>query len=222
MDAARATAPGDVADETERLWRALRREVWIVTAADGARRGGLTVTWLQNVSLDRRFPAALVALSANHFTTELVEASGWFAASLLERGQVAEGIRFASSSGRDADKLAGLDLEFTPRGTPRLVRCLAWFEAQVYARLEAGGRRFYWGEITAASGPAEGTPLTDYELVAGASADERRRLGERLTQDVAELADVEAAWRSAPPVAFRRGEANRSAAAVSGSGLRKI
>mgnify|MGYP002087204098 CR=1 FL=1 len=61
--------PSDI----DALLRLVDREVWIVTAAAGGKRGGLTATWVAQASIDRERPVILAGLAPNHFTTELVE-----------------------------------------------------------------------------------------------------------------------------------------------------
>src|SRR6476620_897039 len=91
--------------------RLLDREIWIITAADGDRRGGLVATWVMPASIDPQRPALLAAIGANHFTADLVLASRAFAAHLLRPDQVELAWNFARDSGRSRDKLAGLTIE---------------------------------------------------------------------------------------------------------------
>src|SRR4051812_18349024 len=55
--------------------RLVDREVWIVTAAVGERRGGLVATWVAQASLDDTRPVMAIALATNHYTAELVAES---------------------------------------------------------------------------------------------------------------------------------------------------
>jgi flavin reductase (DIM6/NTAB) family NADH-FMN oxidoreductase RutF len=118
--------------------RLLDRELWIVTASDGQRRGGLLATWVSSASIDPERPVLLAALAPNHFTAELVLASKAFAAHLLLPGQVEVAWNFASSSGRNRDKLAGLAVERHITLSPVLAHCLAWFDCQVFTHYDAG------------------------------------------------------------------------------------
>jgi flavin reductase (DIM6/NTAB) family NADH-FMN oxidoreductase RutF len=127
--------------------RLLDRELWVVTAADGERRGGLLATWVSPASIDRERPVLLAALAPNHFTAELVLASKAFAAHLLRPDQVELAWNFANGSGRSRDKLAGLEIEHRVTGSPVLVDSLAWFDCRVFAQYDAGDRLFLWGEV---------------------------------------------------------------------------
>jgi len=182
-------------DSAESLFRRLRREVWIVTSSDGLLRGGLTATWVHPVSIDRERPVVLLSLATNHHTTELVQASGRLAACLLSRDQVGIALRFALTSGRDVDKLGGLDVTHTPAEVPRLVDCQAWLEGRVFARLEAGGRTFFWADVTAAQSLFTSELLYDHDLFASATPPERQKLLERLGDDVRAQRPLDEAWR---------------------------
>lgn len=127
--------------------RLLDREVWIVTAADGHRRGGLLATWVSPASIDRQRPVLLAALAPNHFTTELVLSSKAFGAHLLRPDQIDRAWNLASGSGRSRDKLGGLETKRRATGSPILADCIAWFDCQIFAQFDAGDRMFFWGEV---------------------------------------------------------------------------
>src|SRR5687768_5136601 len=129
--------------------RLLDRELWVVSALDGQRRGGLVATLVSPASIDRARPVLLAALAPNHFTAELVLASKAFAAHLLLPAQVAVAWNFASGSGRSRDKLVGVAVEQQLTGSPVLIDCLAWFDCRVFAHYDAGDRLFMWGQVMA-------------------------------------------------------------------------
>ena len=54
--------------KVQEVFRLVDRELWIVTAADKSRRGGLVATWVAQASLDPESPVLLIALATNHFT----------------------------------------------------------------------------------------------------------------------------------------------------------
>src|SRR5262245_18737322 len=142
--------------------RLLDREVWVITASNEQRRRGLLATWIAPASIERQRPVLLAALGANHFTTELVEASKAFAAHLVRPDQTQLAWNFARDSGRSRDKLAGLAVERRATGSPVLTDCLSWFDCRVFGRYEAGDRSFYWADVIAGSGPDPGCPSTAF------------------------------------------------------------
>ena len=127
----------------------LDRELWIITAADGERRGGLLATWVAPAAIDREQPVLFVGIAPSHFTAELVQASRAFAAHLLRPDQSELAWNFAASSGRQRDKLAGLAVDRGDSGAPILANCLAWFDCRVFARYDAGDRLLVWGDVVA-------------------------------------------------------------------------
>src|SRR4051794_28161309 len=70
------------------LLRRLDRELWLVTAGSGGRRGGLIATFVSQASIVPEMPRMIVGLAQQHHTRELVEASGAFALHLLGEDQV--------------------------------------------------------------------------------------------------------------------------------------
>jgi len=177
----------------------VRREVWIVTAAAGGRRGGLTATWVTAASIDRQRPLMLAGLAANHFTAELVEAAGAFATHLLRPDQTELAWDFARDSGRERDKFAGLVTEAGPTGSPRLADCLGWLECRVVARLAAGERTYFWGEVVAGERHGAGTALTDHQLMQQLSDDRRQHLAACRYADIGIQRTVHDRWRATLP-----------------------
>ena len=70
------------------LFASLDRELWLVTARDGPRRGGLIATFVSQVTIVPDMPRMLVGLARQHYTWELVEASGAFALHLIGEPQL--------------------------------------------------------------------------------------------------------------------------------------
>src|SRR5262245_24142815 len=96
------------AADVDSVFRLLDRAIWIITAQDGTRRGGLAATWVMQSSIDPAQPLIVAGIAPNHFTAELIEASGAFAAHLLVEDQCDLAFAFAIGSGRDREKLIGL------------------------------------------------------------------------------------------------------------------
>ena len=191
----------------ETVLRLVNREVWIITAADGSQRGGLAASWVQPASVDSQRPVLLAGIAPNHFTAELIDASGAFAAHLLRSDQIDLAWNFASDSGRNRDKLADLTVTNGKTGSPILTDCLAWCDCRVFARLDAGDRLFYWADLVGASAPSptiplppsergdRNKPLREHEFIQCLNGDQRAALLAAREADVMIQRPKHEAWR---------------------------
>lgn len=197
--------------------RLIDREIWVITAADGERRGGLVATWVSTASIDRDRPVLLAGIAPNHFTAELVQASGAFAAHLLRPDQSAVAWNFAAGSGRDRDKLASVECSRGQTGSPLLADCLAWFDCRVFARYDAGDRLFFWADVAGTlrvpslgngssmaddgtrSVPTTTATLREHVFITSLTDDQRRQLLADRTADLAVHRPLYDSWRSKKP-----------------------
>ena len=186
------TPPADI----DALLRLVDREVWIVTAAAGGKRGGLTATWVAQASIDRERPVILAGLAPNHFTTELVEEGQAFGAHLLAETQVDLAWNFAKDSGRERDKLAELAIGRRLSGPPILQDCLAWFDCRVFARYAAGDRLFYWADVVYAEKRGTGSPLREQAFIRSLTDDQRKTLAVQREADVQIQRSLAESWRA--------------------------
>jgi flavin reductase (DIM6/NTAB) family NADH-FMN oxidoreductase RutF len=83
-------------------------------------------------------PRVLVVLYKRNYTHDLVEAKGSFALSLLSEAQVDLIPKLGFVSGRDTDKLDGLDYTLTERGNPIFVGSIGWLECTVIDAFDFG------------------------------------------------------------------------------------
>src|SRR5436189_5304308 len=114
------------------------RELWLVTAGAGSRRGGLISSTVSRASIVAEVPRICLNLARQHFTWELVEASNTFAVHLLGEEHLEWIWRFGTQSGRTLDKFHDLSVGAGQTGSPLLFDALAWFECRVEARLDTG------------------------------------------------------------------------------------
>src|SRR5213078_3800168 len=138
----------------------LDRELWLVTAQAGGRRGGLVATFVTSASIVPEMPRMLVGLARQHHTWGLVEQSGALALHLIGEEHLEWVWRFGLASGRDGDKFAGLAVTAGQTGSPLLTGALAWLDCRVEARLETGDRTVFLAEVLAGAGAKGGPPLT--------------------------------------------------------------
>ena len=183
-------------DEIDRVLRLVDREVWIITAAAGQRRGGLTATWVTQASIDRQRPVLIAGIAPNHFTATLVDESLAFAAHLLRADQAAVAFNFAQGSSRQRDKFAGLTTIARPSGPPILADCLAWCDCRVFSRHDTGDRLFFWADVVEARQVSQALPLREQSFFQALSEDQRRQLAADRKADIAAQRPLHESWRS--------------------------
>lgn len=181
------------------IFRSLDRELWIVTAAHGGRRGGLVSTTVVSASIVPDLPRILVAIAHQHATASLIEGSGGFVLHLVAPSQVDRVWTFGTQSSRDIDKFAGCDAILREGKTraPILSDAPGWLECRVESRMETGDRTVYLAEVIDAGrgAAADKRPLTMHGLLNVATPQQRQVLQESLTADGAVDAAAIRTWR---------------------------
>ena len=173
----------------------LDRELWLVTACAGARRGGLIATFVNQASIVPEAPRMLVGLARHHYTWELIEASNAFALHLFDEEHLDWVWRFGLRSGREQDKLAGLTHRSGTTGSPLLSDALGWLDCRVEARLDTGDRTVYLAEVVQAELSCQTQPLTVKRLLQLAPPDKLRELKDQMTRDSTVDAEAIRLWR---------------------------
>jgi flavin reductase (DIM6/NTAB) family NADH-FMN oxidoreductase RutF len=174
----------------------LDRELWLLTSRSGARRGGLIATFVNQASIVPAMPRVAAGVARQHFTWELIEASGAFALHLLGEEHLEWVWHFALQSGRDVNKLANLAAVEKVTGSPVLADAVAWLDCRVEARLETGDRTVYLAEALAGDRVRSQPVLTFQRMLQLAPPDRLRRLKELMARDGLVDAEAIAAWRS--------------------------
>jgi flavin reductase (DIM6/NTAB) family NADH-FMN oxidoreductase RutF len=184
-------------DETaaSTLFAWVDRELWLVTAQAGGRRGGLIATFVNQASIVPELPRVVVGLAKQHQTWELVEASGAFALHLIGEQHLDWVWRFGLESGRDADKFQGVPVRAEATGSPLLEDAIGWLDCRVEASLDSGDRTLYLAEVVQSRVTHFGPPLTLRRLFEVAPPDRLAELKRQLHTDSYADADAIQAWR---------------------------
>lgn len=157
----------------DRVYRLLDPPLWLVTAADGDRRGGLIATFVARASIVRRIPRMVFGAANHHHTRELIESSGRFALHLLYPHQTDLARHFGLTTGKDLDKFSAVEACATPGGCPLIESALGWLDCRVETRMDSGDRTVYLAAVEAGDTSGKAAPLTVGGLYA--SADPRQR-----------------------------------------------
>jgi flavin reductase (DIM6/NTAB) family NADH-FMN oxidoreductase RutF len=172
----------------------LNRELWLVTACAGGRHGGLIATFVNPASIVPDIPRMMVGLARQHFTWELVEASGAFALHLLSEKHLEWVWRFGLQSGRAVNKLEGVTVTLATTGSPILPECVGWMDCRVEARLHGGDRTLYLAEVVASQVVNAAPPLTQRRLLELSPPDRLAELKHQLQTDSIRDAEAIRAW----------------------------
>jgi flavin reductase (DIM6/NTAB) family NADH-FMN oxidoreductase RutF len=177
------------------LFAWLDRELWLVTAQAGPRRGGLIATFVNQASLTPDLPRVIVGLAQHHHTWELIEESGAFGLHLLGPDNAAWVQHFGLTTGREVDKLNGFTLQTAITGSPLIDQSIGWLDCQVEARLHAGDRTLYLAQIVQSKVTNYGPPLTTRQLQQVLSADALAELKRLIHRDSQLDAQAIRTWR---------------------------
>lgn len=185
-------------DETaaSTLFAWLDREVWLVTAQNGSRRGGLIATFVNPATIVADLPRMLVGIAKQHYTWELIEASNAFALHLLGEQHLDWVWHFGLQTGRDAYKLDGFRTRQMSTGSPVLEDAIGWLDCRVEARLDAGDRTVYLAEVVQGGVTHFAPPLTSRRLMQAAPPARLAELKRHLHHDSESDAEAIRQWRS--------------------------
>jgi len=149
----------------EEIQRLCDPELWLVTGSHEGRHGGLIASFVVNASIVPEMPRYLVGIAKQHHTFGLVEGSGALAMHLLPKSRFDWVTLFGLKSGRDVDKLAGIDWSPGPEtGSPILADAVCWLDCRVETYLDTGDRHVYLAEVRAADCPGEGPVITGSDI----------------------------------------------------------
>ena len=171
------------------------REVWLLAAADGERRGGLIATSVASASIVSDLPRIVVSLGKQHHTWKLVESSRKFVLHLLRDDQLELAWRFATTTGHRGVKFADAGSEAGPCG-PRLADVAGWLDGIVETSLDLGDRTLYVVEIVGGQWIGPAPVLTVQRMIRTASPDQLRLVKSQMTEHGATDAEAIRRWRA--------------------------
>ena len=169
--------------------------LWLVTAANGGKRGGLIATTVTQASIVAEIPRQLITIDKRHNTHTLIEGSGAFALHLIDETQLDLFWRFGLQSGRDVDKLAGLKFHTGATGSPLLSEALAWFDCRVEARMDSGDRTVYLAAVVDGRLERAERPLTNRRFFEIAPTDKQNINSQHYEHDARLDAEAIREWR---------------------------
>jgi flavin reductase (DIM6/NTAB) family NADH-FMN oxidoreductase RutF len=157
---ARAVPPADIS--SERL--AILSYFWTPLVSVGCSRGShlnaqISVSTF-GASIVPDQPRLLCVLYKANFTHELVTEKGSFSVCILAENQIDLVPKLGFVSGRHEDKLAGLDVDLTPKGNPILRGGLGWLECETIEQFDLGDATCFLAAVGAFERIKTGEPLS--------------------------------------------------------------
>jgi flavin reductase (DIM6/NTAB) family NADH-FMN oxidoreductase RutF len=135
-----------------------------VGCSDGPRLNAQISVSIFGASIVPDRPRLLSVIYKGNYTHDLVRAKGSFSISALASDQADLLRPLGFVSGREHDKLAGLDVELTPRGNPVLTGSLGWLECEVIATFDLGDATAFLGAVLATKRYRTAEPLLWYRV----------------------------------------------------------
>jgi flavin reductase (DIM6/NTAB) family NADH-FMN oxidoreductase RutF len=192
-----ATGTGEPGRGAGRVYDLIDPPLWLVTSAAGESRGGFIATFVVRASIVSGMPRMVLGVAKQHHTWGLIQASGRFALHLIHPHRLDLVWRFGLASGRDGDKLAGLETRATPGGNPLIADSPGWLDCRVETSMDIGDRTVYLGAVDTADATDGAEPLTVRRLFAEAPRDRRRQLETLYIRDGEIDAAAIESWRAA-------------------------
>jgi flavin reductase (DIM6/NTAB) family NADH-FMN oxidoreductase RutF len=161
------------------LLRHLTLPVVAVTSSIGGHGNGMIANGAQRASLVPTVPRVALYINKTNHTHDIVYRTGVFGLHLLRQDQWDLIWRLGLRSGREADKLNGLELRRGETGVPLLVDVLAGFDCRVVNAMDAGGATYFLGDVIGVHEGPPGPVMTS-EHFREHMDDEHRRIYESL------------------------------------------
>lgn len=137
--------------------------LYLISSKSGTRLNAQIANAVFQVTSDPKILA--VSINKDNYTHGFIEESRVFTVHALSEGTPMDFIRkFGFNSGRDIDKLEGVDYRPGVTGSPMVVdNCVAYMEAKVVNKMDVGTHTIFVGKIKDAEVISKDTPMTyDY------------------------------------------------------------
>jgi flavin reductase (DIM6/NTAB) family NADH-FMN oxidoreductase RutF len=119
--------------------------VALISAKNGDKENAMPATWAIPVSFNPQLVAVNIAPA--RFTHDMIRDSGRFGVNLLAEDQVELSRKLGSCSGRDTDKLDGIDIFYGELDVPLIEGCVAAMECEVVDTVTEGDHTVFTGQV---------------------------------------------------------------------------
>ncbi len=133
-----------------KAFHSIQYGMYIIGARQGDKLNAQVANTLFQITSEP--PTVAVSINKKNLTHEYIQASHAFSASALQQDTPLSFIgQFGFKSGRDTDKLAGIEHRIGKTGSPVILQnAVAYFEVKVTKEFDAGTHTIFWGEVAEA------------------------------------------------------------------------
>ena len=134
--------------------------LYVVSSIKGSRRNGQVANTVFQITSEP--PTIAVSINKNNLTHQFITESKVLAVSVLSQDTPLSFIgRFGFKSGRDINKLEGINYKIGETGAPVVIdNTLAYLEVKVNKEVDVGTHTIFIGELVGAEVIKEGEPMT--------------------------------------------------------------
>lgn len=147
-------------ERTYEILRSLASPLVALTMRRGEKLNGMIANSAIRASLVPGAQRVAVYVFKEHLSHEILAETGRYVLHLLSRDQWDEIRALGFRSGREAEKLEGLDFRLTEDGLPVLPGSVAWLRCRVVNVMDAGASTYFMGDVLEA-GEGAGQELMD-------------------------------------------------------------
>lgn len=119
--------------------------VYIIGTKGYEKNNSMTAAWVTQISSHPN--RILIAVAKTHYSAELIKESGCFSISVLNDHNRELAVRCGFVSGRNTDKLVGLEVEYAITGAPLIKDVKAHMDCKLSESIEVGDHILFIGEV---------------------------------------------------------------------------
>lgn len=139
--------------------------VQIICVKTSTQMNGMTAAWVTQVS--RKPPMILLAVGKNHYTSKMIPEARCFSVNILKDTQFDIAKKCGTGSGKNTDRLSGMDIIYKETGAPIINDCAAYLDCQLVQAFDIGDCVLFVGEVVAAHDSGAETLAYDIERFFG-------------------------------------------------------
>jgi flavin reductase (DIM6/NTAB) family NADH-FMN oxidoreductase RutF len=170
-------------DNRKSIFSLTDHELYVISAIHGGKANGQIATWIMPASLVPDIIRLVAVISPTNYTHDVIRQSQCFAISMLSKQQLDLVSHFGLKSGKDVDKFASIDCEYTPLGIPIPKGSCGWIECSILESMNSGDRMIYYAEGMSFRTYPDQQPLRKKEAFSTLPRDVRASLQEKQFND---------------------------------------